>query len=62
MLEMKHKADLQLIRSNIYHALDSYNKSAIDRVQHIASIPTFLIKILGETAYGKITGNGIEIN
>ena len=60
--KMKHKADLQLIRSNIYHALDPNNKSSIDRVQHIASIPTFLIKILGETAYGKITGNGIEIN
>ena len=60
--KMKHKADLQLIRSNVYHALDPNNKSAIDRVQHIASIPTFLIKILGETAYGKITGNGMEIN
>ena len=60
--KMKHKADLQLIRSNIYHALDPNNKSSIDRVQHIASIPTFILKILGETAYGKITGNRIEIN
>ena len=60
--KMKHKADLQLIRSNIYHALDPNNKSSIDRVQHIASVPTFILKILGETAYGKITGNGIEIN
>ena len=60
--KMKHKADLQLIRSNIYHALDPNNKSSIDRIQHIASVPTFILKILGETAYGKITGNGIEIN
>ena len=60
--KMKHKADLQLIRSNIYHALDPNNKSSIDRVQHIASVPTFILKILGETAYGKITGNGLEIN
>ena len=60
--KMKHKADLQLIRSNIYHALDPNNKSSIDRVQHIASVPAFILKILGETAYGKITGNGIEIN
>ena len=59
--KMKHKADLQLIRSNIYHALDPNNKSSLDRVQNIASIPMFLIKILGETAYGKITGNGMEI-
>ena len=59
--KMKHKADLQLIRSNIYHALDPNNKSSIDRVQHIASVPTFILKILGETAYGKITGNGMEI-
>ena len=36
-------------------------QSSIDRVQHIASVPMFLIKILGETAYGKITGNGMEI-
>ena len=60
--KMEHKADLQLIRSNIYHALDPNNKSSIDRVQHIASVPTFILKILGETAYGKITGNGMEIN
>ena len=59
--KMKHKADLQLIRSNFYHALDPNNKSSLDRVQNIASVPMFLIKILGETAYGKITGNGMEI-
>ena len=60
--KMKHKADLHHIRSNINHALDSNNKSSLDKIQHISSIPLFLIKIIGETAYGKITGNGIEIN
>ena len=59
--KMKHRADLDFIRGNINNILDTKNKNVFDKVQHIASIPTFLVKILGETAYGSIKGEGWRI-
>ena len=47
-LRMRHVADLKLVGTNLYDLFDMTDPSLYDKVQHLFSIPAFLLKIAGE--------------